>query len=334
MNEMNFVSFMNSLASYLNFSNISDSSKSGKEDPQNNYGGDTHQTLSLETQKISAHLIENEVNKKLISLYKTLRKGIAPTHEIARKNTFLNQLIEGGNAFCSKAYVHYLCNLYVIHEAIESAQNQLTELKGNNFFVFPLLFRSEKLLNDIKVWSIFNTTAPLFASLDIQSSEFIMNIQSLSRPSTKKFVEHIETIRRENIVLIIGTLFSIYGTLMSGGQFVKKGIEEGFRVRMDEADDILDKEEISLRKEFLQNIEAERDPVSYAATLFSFDEDIEAFKERWHKNLDEVGQNLEFGSIQERENFESKVIEEANFAVNTVLSSIEEILVFLRENKE
>lgn len=258
---------------------------------------------------------QTEVPRKLLeerypqSLSTELHKGISEEHTKARKNEFLNSLIQGGMTFCSKAYVVYLCNLFVIHEAIEKAQQKIIEKQGQDYFVFPVLFRSERLLNDIKIWSIFNTLAPKFAPKDILPVEFVNNVRELTEKRTHEFVSHIEKMAEEDPLLTVGSLYALYGTVMSGGQFVKEGrngkegVKSGFICRIEEIDD---DEKMPLkddmREMIKQNPSCMQTLAEESVSFFSFPENfsISLFKKEWHKNLDELREKLGLQGKRER----------------------------------
>jgi len=250
-------------------------------------------------------------------LVSVLQEGFTDAHNVAIQNIFLKGLSEGGMIFCSKAYTTYLCNLYVMHESIEKAQPS---------FVFPELFRSEKLLNDIKMWSMFNELAPTFADLEI-SEEFRQKVASLAEPPAHELAAHIHALNEENPLYVIGPSFALYGTILSGGQSVKKGVKQGFMERIED----LEEEATSLLK-----IQIQADPTAFetqsekSVSFFSFSEKHYLIKSQWHKILNTTSTHL---TRKERCFFEAKLIAEVNYATLVLLETIASMLQTLKKEK-
>ena len=277
-------------------------------------------------------------------LHSLLRENMKEIHKEAKQNTFLNDLING-NMVCSKAYVVYLCNLFWLHSALEVAQRQILTRYGEGFFVFPLLYRSERLLADIKLWSFVNSTAPKFADQDLHSTEFLENVKHFVQPCTFECVAEMEALTREDPILIIGFLFALYGTILSGGQFVKDGVKKAFLDRLhtaiaeyqeDEAKKskvesatihVVDEEDTALKAEIMQKvIEDEKEIERYAAesvSFFSFDPDFEIpiFKQKWHCSLDQIPEQLHL-DVEARKQFEKKMISGCEAGIRIVLNLI------------
>lgn len=279
-----------------------------------------------------AHSLDNarKAHEELYSysLWSTLYDGTSQTHKLAKQNQFLNQVIKGNTAFAPKAYFTYLCNLYVIHKAIERAQENIETTYGSGYFVFPDLYRSERLLNDIKLWSIFTSYAPKFSHLDIHSDEFVANVKSIVEPSTYTFVSHIEQTSKSNPLFIIGTLYTLYGTILSGGQIVKEGVEKSFVYCIE--NDVKEGEHVplavSIREEIKLDPSALQRYAGRSVSCFKFPDFIRfpEFKQTWHANLDELPQKLQL-TTEARDEFANNLIGEANFAMKSVLEFIEDM---------
>jgi heme oxygenase len=301
----------------------------GETDPHDREEPSVYSSLSLAQQPESIRAPQ--------SLSKVLHQGISQLHETARRNAFLNGLILGEMTFCSKAYTLYLCNLFVIHESIEKAQKKIIEEYGEWLFVFPVLFRSERLLNDIKTWSIFNTLSSQFADKDIHSAEFNKNLLALVETKSVEFAQHMEkmTASKKDLLLAIGSIYALYGTILSGGQFVRKGVKSGFICRMEEADD--EEEKVPLKAQIKKEIAEDKNAMEFFAeksvSFFHFenkDFSILAFKQVWHKNLDDLVGKLGLEG-KEREQFEKGVVSGANEAIFTVLNFIETMQLNLKK---
>lgn len=280
-------------------------------------------------------ILEDKYPKDLSTL---LFNGMAEIHKKAKKNQFLNDLIK--NQFCAKAYVIYLCNLFVLHEAIEKAQNEIVSKYGKECFIFPILFRSKRLLNDIKMWSMFTTLAPKFADEDNSTEEFANNVRSLVEKCTLESVKHIEATCQEDPAYVIGTIYALYGTLMAGGQVVKKGVFEGFVFRI-VSDDIEEDEEKVLLKEYYQdrikeNKECLGTYAEHSVSFFSVSEEVNfsmsQFKQERRQSLNNVLKLLKLEEIQ-RKIFEKRLVSEVEFAVKSVLNFIDSMLETLKNEK-
>jgi heme oxygenase len=273
---------------------------------------------------------QNMPPKAPASLTATLWQGIKEDHLIAKQNHFLNTLIDGEMAFCSKAYVVYLCNLFVIHEALEKGQRKLIEDYGDGVIVYPFLFRSERLLNDIKMWSMFNTLGPVFTSEEMTKPAFIARVKSYAEPDTKAFVSHLDSVSQENSLFIVGAMYVLYGSLMSSGQLLKEGrthkegVLSGFITRIEEKDEE-GEEPLPYKVNICQEIE--RDPgkkmefAEQSISVFCFPEiaSIATFKREWHQKIDALKEGMvEQG--QQTADFEARLIEEAKCALGTVLN--------------
>lgn len=269
------------------------------------------------------------------SLLQQLHTGMAPIHFEAMNNLFLRNLIarneETEFMTCSKEYVVYLCNLFCLHQALEKAQARLLkEEKGQ--FVFPALYRSGRILRDIKLWSIHNPTAGVFSDAEIDD-DFIAKVKYYCLPSVATFIAKLEAM--ENPLLAIGEIFALYGTVLSGGQEVMKGVKKAFVERLNQAldDSRLSPDEkaklrlkeyhSALKDEILKKVKESPDAIAaYAAdsvALFCFDDphfNIAAFKTKWHAALDAL-------SLSDEE--KKAIIEQCVATIRVVLDMIKEL---------
>ncbi len=279
-------------------------------------------------QDVASYFIPHVEEK--VSFSKLLQEGITEIHQLAVKNAFLQTIREGGGVFCSKGWVLYLCNLFVIHRSLEKAQENLKKTRGDHFFVFPALFKSKRILNDIKVWSIFNELDTFFAEKDCESLEFIKTVEALSEESAHAFAEYIEKMPYENPFFLLGILFALYGTTLSGGQQFKSGLKSGFKFRV--VNDQFEGES-TLKKELCEiaNNESLLDKAAdKCVQLFCLGPEegsVQEFKQKWHQNLDEILNNEKFRSNQERQLWIDRVVEEANKAVREILNVINDTII-------
>lgn len=218
-----------------------------------------------------------------LDLHRILRVKMQKVHLEAMKNEFLKDL-QSGNMGCSKAYVVYLCNLHHLHAALERVQDRVDAT-----FVFPELFRSAKLLNDIKIWSHFNDTDLQFSERETDSPEFLGNVNQYVQPCVRDFAIGLD--KQNDSMAIVGTMFALYGTIMAGGQQVKEGVKKAFVKRLEEhlkEEDELGESRFKTRiiEAVLANPGAEK-----SVSLFSFDQEgftMDDFKQKWHKALNDI----------------------------------------------
>lgn len=182
---------------------------------------------SLEVIKYQSFHIEEENG-----LWQMLYKQTQILHVTARKIPFLVELVNPKQTMtCSMAYVIYLCNLFAIHKSLEEAQVKIIEKYGDGHCVFPILYRSDKLLKDIQIWSIFNLPE-IFADLNASSNEFSNRVLAQIDSHTKAYLAQLNKSVEENPLYAIGALYTFYGTILSGGQFVKDGVLRAFLLRV------------------------------------------------------------------------------------------------------
>jgi len=262
-----------------------------------------------------------------------LHASMHAIHAEAQSNVFLQNLISGKMS-CSKAYVVYLCNLFWLHQALERAQEKIVEKVGSSSFVFPFLYRSEKLLRDIHLWSFPNPTSIYFADKEEKSGEFIENIKRFVQPSVFEFIGRLEVSTAEDPLIAVGAMYAFYGTVMSGGQFVKEGVKKAFLTRLEEA-----REEFSegvscdsaLKAKLLASPGAEESYIEESVSFFSIPEvNITDFKPHWHEALDKVA--LYFKG-EARVLFEKKTVELCHESMRVVLTSIESFHEMLRKGE-
>ena len=84
------------------------------------------------------------------TLWEVLDAGRHGPHVVARQNAFLQGLASGG--VCQSQFMKYLVNLLPIHTALEEAQKELSEIDYIKGFIFPELYRSEALKQDLIIW--------------------------------------------------------------------------------------------------------------------------------------------------------------------------------------
>lgn len=188
--------------------------------------------IKLDLDEIFKREVSSPYREETLGLWQLLYKGTQKLHVTARKISFLIELVNPKQAMtCSMAYVVYLCNLYAIHKSLEEAQAKIIEKHGEGYCVFPALYRSDKILNDIQIWSIFNLPE-IFADLDSSSNEFAHRVLAQIDPNTKAYLEQLKESVNENPLYAIGALYTFYGTILSGGQFVKEGVMRAYLLRI------------------------------------------------------------------------------------------------------
>lgn len=237
------------------------------------------------------------------SFAESLHLGTREFHrEKAVKDEFLRSLINGG--FCPQAYTRYLCSVYVIHEALENAQNKLStafKAEGYNFFVFRELWRTGTIIEDIKTWFPIpgKEFTAKFEEAVKDTEKLRAHVRSIARPSALAHAEYMTKIAESDPILLIGHIYSFYGTLISGGQLSKQGVGKTY-LTFDE--------------------EAEGTSNGIALYTFSAFSDIAAFKLKWHDSLSQLPKHVP--KIEERL---PKIIAEAVSAMETTLKFIKEM---------
>lgn len=302
----------------------------------------TSSNAGYKIQSVSTHSLNVAVasSQDSISLYAFLHVAMQEIHMEAKVNPFLNNLISG-NMNCSKAYVVYLCNLYYLHHAIERAQNQMLLQGKGTAFVLPTLYRSKLLLEDIKLWSFLNPTASFFADVEIDSERFLRNVKYFVQPCVVSYVERLDALVAQNPMLAIGAIFALYGTIMSGGQYVRKGVRQAFLDRLDVKleDDDEDVEELSqLKLDILEELVAHPENKELYAdrsvSFFCLDSvqmDLSLFKKVWRNTLNETVEMLPITEL-ERGKFKMRMGQECVATIRIVLDSISSMLEYLGKN--
>jgi hypothetical protein len=254
--------------------------------------------------------VENQLPKGLWNL---LHASSREVHKLATQDPFLKNLISGEMA-CSKAYVIYLCNLYSLHQPLEQAQNKIIGRYGTCSFVLPKLYRSQLLLDDIQLWSFFNATGPKFADQKKDSAEFAENIQFYTQACVRQFVDDLNILIKEDPIYAIGAMYALYGTIMSGGQSVKKGVKPAFETRLKDhietyqKGEEFDEPETHLRKTILEEVIQNPAHIeTYVEKSVSFFDLDPTFKATWHQALDRVPEELKLEGERKKQ-FETKVI--------------------------
>jgi heme oxygenase len=220
----------------------------------------------------------------------------------AMKDEFLMTLIKGG--FCPQAYTRYLCSLYVIHEALEHAQNKLLaafKAEGYNFFVFRELWRTGAILEDIKTWFPIpeKEFTARFEEATIDAGKLRNHIHSIARPSAIAHAEYMTKIADSDPILLIGHMYSFYGTLLSGGQLSKQGVGKSY-LTYDE--------------------EAAGTSKGIALFTFSGSSDVASIKQKWHDSLSQLPKHVP--KIEERL---PNIVGEAVSAMRATLNFIREM---------
>jgi hypothetical protein len=261
------------------------------------------------------------------SFHGEMREAMKNVHIRAIHNTFLNSLIEG-NLHCAHVYLRYLCNLAVLHQALEEAQGKIIERYGDIGFIDPALYSSERIVHDIQVWARFTPSAKGF--VDVDRSAFEAGIQKFVLPCTAQFIEELRKL--ENPITAVGSIFALYGTLMNGGVMVGEGVKKCFLARIDEAiDDIehppsiplpVNEWKMGIAKEVMANPTVGEKYAKESATLFT----VEAFsdKEKWRERLEDVPRRASLDEKAKR-----AIIQQCVATIELVLQFIDELEVGL-----
>ncbi len=252
-------------------------------------------TIPGYTDNLSGKLLEIEQIRRVLQptedklLWEVLDAGRLKSHIKVRQNPFLQKLTTGG--FCHTAFMKYLVNLLQVHAALEEAQQKLLEVEHLKHFVHVELFRSEAIKRDLQIW------------------EFVAAKESVPWSPSKITLEYVDYIKKtalEDPEKIIGIMYTMYGTIMSGGQTNKKIVNvalEGIRTYMDDI------------------------PMGSGVTLYEIvkekaysAEEIEAFKMKWHESLCRIQVTRPTGtSIKD---FHAKLIDEVTKTFETILEII------------
>jgi hypothetical protein len=203
--------------------------------------------------------------EKTFSLRNELFEGTREIHLKAVQDKFLQNLT--GGAICNDGYNMYLVNLEAIHLGLEQAQAIIKDVPGLKHFIFEDLWRSTALQKDIATWK---------------------TVTMLEHKPTKIALEYaahlIETARTEPEE-VIGAMYSLYGTLFHGGQYIKHNAYAAFKKFRDKKFEDEDEDKESVAQEIFDDSNE-----SLGVALFSFPfEEVDDFKEStWHKHLNEL----------------------------------------------
>jgi heme oxygenase len=224
-------------------------------------------------------------------LWEVLDKGRQGSHIKVRKNHFLQQLTTGG--FCHTAFMKYLVNLLHLHMALEDAQKIINNIEHLKPFVHDDLFRSQSIKRDLQIWEF------------VASQEFVP-----WQPSkiTLEYANYIRETAINDPEKIIAIMYTLYGTIMSGGQTNKKIVHQALaniRTYMDEVPEGSGVALYEIGKDRIFN-----------------DEEIAKFKINWHESLCRVQSTLPFGTSVE--DFHVKLTNEVTKTFETFLEIIKD----------
>jgi len=155
------------------------------------------------------------------TLWEVLDEGRQDIHRVVIQNPFLKGLASGG--FCQTAFMKYLVNLLPIHLALETAQTELLKIDYFKHFVTPELFRSEAIKKDLTIWEFVSPKEFTPWNPDETSLTFAAYIKEASRSEPEK---------------VIAIMYTLYGTVMSGGQTNKRIVKEKLELIKSYTDDI------------------------------------------------------------------------------------------------
>jgi hypothetical protein len=155
------------------------------------------------------------------TLWEVLDEGRQGIHRVVIKNPFLKGLALGG--FCQTAFMKYLVNLLPIHQALEEAQQELLKIDSLKDFVMPELFRSKAIEKDLIIWKFVSPREFTPWNPDEISLTYAAYIKEVSRNDPEK---------------IIAIMYTLYGTVMSGGQTNKRIVKEKLELIKSYTDDV------------------------------------------------------------------------------------------------
>lgn len=214
------------------------------------------------------------LSQKTPVLWESLDKARLLSHAKARQNGFLQKLVTGG--FCNTEFYKYLVNLLVVHEALEEAQTMLSD--SLKVFVHSQLFRSEGIKKDLIIWKTL-------ASKEYPPCEAAL-----------QFAKYIRETAIHDPEKIIAIMYTLYGTILSGGQTNKKVVET----------------QLKQVKEYMDNI-----PEGSGVALYELHEDIGLFKLKWHVTLCRV-------PIENHEKLQNEVIKTFETVIHIIETAVEQ----------
>ncbi|MBS0645625.1 MAG: hypothetical protein JSR97_03420 [Verrucomicrobia bacterium] len=164
------------------------------------------------------------------------------------------------------------------------------------------------------------------------------------------FADRLSTL--EDPIFAVGTMYAFYGTILSGGQSVKAGVQPAFIQRLDVtiAEYVEDAAQGTLLQDDVENTrlkariahDMQTNPMKRAeyitksVSFFSFDDpDFHPlnFKiQHWHPALNRVAEHLELKE-QDKAPFATRLVTEARAGVQVVLDSITSFLEALKRNE-
>ncbi len=284
---------LSSLTSLDLFSNASakepDLIKSYHDSPESVPEEGLAQGASFVQDTLYAQYIEGRVRveeSKENDFLSILKSGTNEIHKLAIKNTFLQKLLKG--SFCPTQFVKYLLNLHAIHMQLEKVQLILNQ-SIYQCFVFESLWKSCSIEMDIQAWKMLAHGVSL--EKDCIAS------------ATKAYVNHLDQILKQDMVLIIPHLWVFYGTLLSGGQMIGKSVSCAYN----------------------EKVEGKHCQEQEGTKFFSLPFDVAQFKNTtWHPALNEIYDKM---PITEKERMKSLCLHEAHLAFRVVIDFIEEAVV-------
>lgn len=220
------------------------------------------------------------------TLWEVLDEARQQVHPKARQNKFLQQLAGGG--FCNTAYMKYLANLLPIHRALEAAQEALKKSPYLKVYVLEELFRSAAIQRDLVVWE--------FIADDLLGKKVS---PWTPHPSAQEYAEHIRQTAERDPECIVAIMYTLYGTVMSGGQ--------------------MNKIQISKALEFVKSY-TEDVPEGSGVAFFELEHTVAEFKKKWRRKLCKIDKDLPEDHI---DSFRSKLISEVHLAFQKILEMIE-----------
>jgi heme oxygenase len=247
-----------------------------------------------------AGLIRKFLEDKYIlkPLSKTLDEALLDLHVLWGSHPFLNELVKG--EFRGENYLQYLCCLYVIHLAIEKAQKVIKMRYDNEVCIFEELYRSEKILQDFDAWA----TVTVCIQFEEDLLDMKKDLKSCAKKPAKEMAHHIMELSKDDPLLLIGTLYTLYGCLLADGQIIKEGVKNNYLAR--------------IAGSGLKAFEGQ------GVSLYTYPFDIKRFKEKWHQSLDGL---LARTHAKEDASFLELLKKEACFTLMKELEFIKEIEV-------
>lgn len=241
--------------------------------------------------------------RKELTFRNAIYDGIKEKHAIARNHFFLHGALIKGEDFCAKAYTRYLGHLYLLHTAIEKEQKKLLGQNPHFAFIKKDLFRSDALIHDIAKWSEFPSDLKVkFFDISENRELFIKNIFDMTEaePATRQFAQKLAEAQQHNLYAVIGCMYALYGTIMSGGQSVKNQLINQYATRTEDSND----------------------PVQFF-TINGIT-DVDMYKLEWDRELNLLPVNARC-SEEGKQQMLKTIIEYANFTFETIFQFIDQM---------